>query len=268
MTRDASATAIVIMPGGCWPSCSTPPGRPAVVLALPRGGVPVAAPIAERWALPLAVLAVRKLGAPGRRELAMGAVAAIGDRVELFRNESIVRQLGVNEQRPSPPSGIGRSSRARRASVPLRPATPELTRPSRDRGRRRAGHRRDHAGRRPAAATHSRRPASPWPCRSPPARPSPCCRAHARVICPRTPEPFIAVGQAYDDFEPGQRRRGPQPRHRPPVNPAPCRPVTSSALWTACRCRCDGSRRLASNGPRSFLQASAGFPLRMPFPAM
>ena len=74
------------------------PARPSCS-GLPRGGVPVAVPIAERWHLPLAVLAVRKLGAPGRPELAMGAVAAIGDRVELFRNESIVRQLGVDEER-------------------------------------------------------------------------------------------------------------------------------------------------------------------------
>ena len=73
-----------------------PEGRPAVVLALPRGGVPVAAPIAERWQIPLAVLTVRKLGAPDRRELAMGAVASVGDRVELFRNEVMAKLTSTN----------------------------------------------------------------------------------------------------------------------------------------------------------------------------
>jgi len=46
----------------------------AVVLALPRGGVPVAAQVATRLDCPLDVLIVRKIGAPGQRELALGAV--------------------------------------------------------------------------------------------------------------------------------------------------------------------------------------------------
>ncbi len=50
----------------------------AVVLALPRGGVPVAAEIARKLKLPLDVLVVRKLGAPGQPELAMGAIASGG----------------------------------------------------------------------------------------------------------------------------------------------------------------------------------------------
>ncbi len=50
----------------------------AVVLALPRGGVPIAYEIATRLQLPLDILAVRKLGLPGHEELAMGAIAADG----------------------------------------------------------------------------------------------------------------------------------------------------------------------------------------------
>src|SRR5579864_9530261 len=50
----------------------------AVVLALPRGGVPVGAEIAATLNLPLYVFAVRKLGVPGHQELAMGAIASGG----------------------------------------------------------------------------------------------------------------------------------------------------------------------------------------------
>ena len=55
--------------------------EPALVLGLPRGGVPVAAEVARALALPLDVLVVRKLGLPGQEELAMGAVASGGVRV-------------------------------------------------------------------------------------------------------------------------------------------------------------------------------------------
>lgn len=56
-------------------------GRDAVILALPRGGVPVAAEIARALDAPLDVIGVRKLGAPGRPELAVGAIAEGGVRV-------------------------------------------------------------------------------------------------------------------------------------------------------------------------------------------
>lgn len=64
-----------------------------IALALPRGGVPVAYEVAAALELPLDVLIVRKLGAPGHRELAMGAVASGGVRVV---NEAIVASLGVS----------------------------------------------------------------------------------------------------------------------------------------------------------------------------
>ena len=54
----------------------------AVVLGLPRGGVVVAAEVAGALGALLDVLVVRKLGVPGYRELAMGAIAAVGDAVE------------------------------------------------------------------------------------------------------------------------------------------------------------------------------------------
>ncbi|MFN2622898.1 MAG: phosphoribosyltransferase [Chthoniobacterales bacterium] len=62
----------------------------AIVLALPRGGVPVGYEIAIRLHLPLDVFVVRKLGVPGQRELAMGAIASGGVRV---LNEEVLRAM-------------------------------------------------------------------------------------------------------------------------------------------------------------------------------
>lgn len=64
----------------------------AVVLALPRGGVPVGYEVARALGLPLDVFVVRKLGTPWQPELAMGAVASGGVRV---LNPSVVRALGI-----------------------------------------------------------------------------------------------------------------------------------------------------------------------------
>lgn len=67
-------------------------GDGVVVLGLPRGGVPVAAEVARALGAPLDVFVVRKLGTPGHRELAMGAIASGGIRV---MNDDLVRRLGV-----------------------------------------------------------------------------------------------------------------------------------------------------------------------------
>jgi predicted phosphoribosyltransferase len=64
-----------------------------VVLALPRGGVPVAARIAARLDAPLDVLTVRKLGLPSQPELAMGAIAAIGGHLHVVRNDDVLAQV-------------------------------------------------------------------------------------------------------------------------------------------------------------------------------
>lgn len=66
-----------------------------VVLALPRGGVPVGFEIARKLGAPLDVLIVRKLGAPGQPELAVGAIAPGGVRV---LNEEVVAALGLSER--------------------------------------------------------------------------------------------------------------------------------------------------------------------------
>src|SRR6266568_5008994 len=68
--------------------------RPDVlVLALPRGGVPVAFEVAQALRAPLDVFIVRKLGVPGHDELAMGAIATGGVRV---LNEEVVVALGLS----------------------------------------------------------------------------------------------------------------------------------------------------------------------------
>src|SRR5205823_4319875 len=67
--------------------------------ALPRGGVPVAFEIAQKFHVDLDIFLVRKLGVPGHEELAMGAVASGGVRV---LNDGIIQQLGI------PPAVIDR----------------------------------------------------------------------------------------------------------------------------------------------------------------
>jgi putative phosphoribosyl transferase len=65
-----------------------------VVLALPRGGVPVGYEVAKQLSAPLDVFVVRKLGVPGYEELAMGAIASGG---VLVLNQDVVNQLGLTQ---------------------------------------------------------------------------------------------------------------------------------------------------------------------------
>ena len=74
-------------------------GNPdVVVLALPRGGVPVAARIAAALDAPLDIAVVRKLGLPQQAELAMGAIASVGDSLELVRNHDVLRRARVRAE--------------------------------------------------------------------------------------------------------------------------------------------------------------------------
>src|SRR6476661_1882364 len=63
-----------------------------IVLALPRGGVPVANEVAKSLHAPLDVFLVRKLGVPGQEELAMGAIASGGVRI---LNQDIVQAMAI-----------------------------------------------------------------------------------------------------------------------------------------------------------------------------
>lgn len=67
-----------------------------VVLALPRGGVPVAVEVADALHAPLDLILVRKIGAPWQPELAIAAVVD-GDRPETVVNQAIVDQLGIED---------------------------------------------------------------------------------------------------------------------------------------------------------------------------
>jgi tryptophan 2,3-dioxygenase len=89
-------------------------GQPVVVLGLPRGGVPVAAEIAESLDAPLDVILVRKLGVPFQPELAMGAIGEDGVRVE---NDDVIRHAGVSREQIERVEEAEREELERRARV-------------------------------------------------------------------------------------------------------------------------------------------------------
>jgi putative phosphoribosyl transferase len=174
-------------------------GRPDVlVLALPRGGVPVAFEVARALDAPLDVFLVRKLGLPGFPELAMGAIATGGVQV---LNQDVVRATGVPEAVVASVTAEERRELKRRE--------------------------RDYRGDRPPpdargrvvilvddglATGASMRAAVEALRRLGPARivvavpvgsPQTCAEFQAEAdeaICARTPEPFFGVGRWYDDF--------------------------------------------------------------------
>jgi erythromycin esterase-like protein/predicted phosphoribosyltransferase len=174
-------------------------GRPdVIVLGLPRGGIPVAAEVAQALDAPLDAFLVRKLGVPGHEELAMGAIASGGLRV---LNEETVRDLGI------PAAAIDAVEASERR---------ELTR--RERLYRGAQARLDVAGktvilvddglatgstmRAGALALRERNPA--WLVGAVPVSSRSVCEAMRDVVdemvCAETPEPFYAVGLWYDNF--------------------------------------------------------------------
>ncbi len=91
-------------------------GSDAVVLALPRGGVPIAAEIARALDLPLGLVLVRKVGMPGQPELAVGALA--GPQGEtLVINDEVARMAGISETRIAGLAAPQREELARRAEL-------------------------------------------------------------------------------------------------------------------------------------------------------
>ena len=170
----------------------------AIVLGLPRGGVPVAFEVARALHLPLDVFVVRKLGVPGQEELAMGAVASGGlvvvqadvvrafgicletidaaaarERVEIARREALCRQgrLPVRVEGRTAiliDDGLATGSTMRAAARALRPVAQRVF-----------------------AAV-------------PVAAPSTCEELRREVdalVCLETPERFHAVGEFYRDFD-------------------------------------------------------------------
>ncbi len=72
-------------------------GQPLTILALPRGGVPVAAKVAEALEAPLDLILVRKIGVPFQPELAMGAVVD-GAKPVVVRNEDVISLTGISDE--------------------------------------------------------------------------------------------------------------------------------------------------------------------------
>ncbi len=89
-----------------------------VVLALPRGGVPVAFEVAQALAAPLGLVLVRKIGAPYQEELAIGAVAD-GDEPELVTDPHLLARLGVSQDYLEEAKAAALNEIARRRQVYL-----------------------------------------------------------------------------------------------------------------------------------------------------
>jgi predicted phosphoribosyltransferase len=88
--------------------------KDVVVLALPRGGVPVAYEVARELNAPLDVFLVRKLGAPGQEELAMGAIAS-GDVIVV--NDDVVKALEISREAIAAAVDHERQELARREAI-------------------------------------------------------------------------------------------------------------------------------------------------------
>lgn len=173
-------------------------GRVAV-LALPRGGVPVASPVASALDAPLDVLVVRKLGLPRAREVAMGAVAVLGGEVEVvdvLREGAGADPGEVEEVRHEELAELRRREavyRGGRAAPELLDRVVVLVDDGLATG----------ASMRAAVAVVRRR----HPARvvvAVPVGSREACRAVAELVdelvCPRRPVPFRSVSSAYVDF--------------------------------------------------------------------
>jgi predicted phosphoribosyltransferase len=173
--------------------------RPEIlVLALPRGGVPVAFEVARALGVPLDVFLVRKLGVPGYEELAIGAVATGGVRV---LNNEIVRGLGISEHEIDAVVARELQELARRDRLYRGDRQPP------DVGGRTVILVDDGlaTGATMRAAVQVLRQQQPARIVAavPTASPDTCqvLKAEADdVICAMTPEPFFAVGHWYEDF--------------------------------------------------------------------
>ena len=173
--------------------------RPDVrVLALPRGGVPVAFEVARELDAPLDVFVVRKLGVPWHEEYAMGAIASGG---VVLLNEEVVRAAGVSD------ADVARVLQAEREELERRERRYRGSRPPPDVAGNTvilvddglatgstmlvavAALRQEH----PARIVVAVPVAAPETCDA-------LRKVADEVVCSTTPEPFLAVGLWYADF--------------------------------------------------------------------
>ena len=171
-----------------------------LVLALPRGGVPVGFEVARRLRAPLDVYVVRKLGVPGQPELAMGALAS-GD--VLVMNEEVVRRLGVPRaaiEAVAAAEGreLARREQAYRGGSPppeIQGRTVVLVDDGLATGATMRAAVESVRGRHPARLVV----AVPT---APPPTVDELHRQADDVVVLTTPDPFYAVGCSYEDFSP------------------------------------------------------------------
>jgi putative phosphoribosyl transferase len=170
-----------------------------IVLALPRGGVPVGDEVADRLGVPLDVFIVRKLGAPGQPELALGAIASGGVRV---LDRDLVRALGI------PSSTIEGLAKREQEELERRERLyrgdrlpPDLTGKTVilvDDGLATGASMR-------SAISAVRQQGPAWIVVAVPIAARQTCEALAgvadEVVCAATPSPFYAVGQWYQIFD-------------------------------------------------------------------
>jgi putative phosphoribosyl transferase len=169
-----------------------------IVLALPRGGVPVAYEVASAIGAPMDVFLVRKLGTPGHRELAMGAIASGGVRV---LNDDVVRWYGI------PEAAIERVAREEEQELQRRERAYRDDLPAPDLANRTViliddGLATGSTMRAAAQAMRAHHP-SRVVIAVPVGASQTCSELAAvadEVICARMPEPFSAVGQWYLNF--------------------------------------------------------------------
>ncbi len=170
-----------------------------LVLGLPRGGVPVAYEVARRLRAPLDVFVVRKLGVPGHRELAMGAIASGGIRVlnrevvdTLNISQAMIDMVAVQEQRE-----LERQQRAYRGDAPFASLAGRtvivvddgLATGSTMRAAVRALRQSD-----PARVVVAAPVAAPDTCRT-------LGKDADEVVCCEVPETFYAVSMWYEEFD-------------------------------------------------------------------
>jgi len=173
-------------------------GGPAIVLALPRGGVPVAFEVASALGLPLDVWLVRKVGVPGQEELAMGAIGDDGSRVI---DRALMRAMGIDEATFETVAAREQEELRRRTALYRGDRPPAEVRGRTvvliDDGLASGASMR-------AAVEDVRRRGGERVIVAVPVAPPSACRELAMlvegVVCLHTPEPFGGVGRWYDDF--------------------------------------------------------------------